>query len=136
MEDCIIWEGKIWAQGRYGMDVLNGKSIGAHRAAWIRENGEIPDGLIVCHKCDNGVCVNVNHLFLGTHRDNMQDCKAKGRLNSPVQRGSNNNNARRDYHEIRIVAKRMRANGFSLRQIRMATGIKSNGHLVKILKYE
>jgi hypothetical protein len=131
-ENCILWNGPKWAQGRYGVDRLNKKQISAHRAAWIRKYGEIPMGLLVCHKCDNGLCVNPDHLFLGTHKDNTQDCMNKGRMTD--QKGINNNNARPDYYEIRVKAKNMRILGFSLSKIRIELGIKSNGHLVKLLK--
>lgn len=136
MNKCIIWNGAKWAQGRYGMDTINGKSMGAHRASWIRANGPIPNGLLVCHKCDNGLCVNVDHLFLGTAKDNMQDCLKKGRLkiNLENQKGESNNNARLDYNFIRSKAKELRLSGLSLKQIRIILNIKSNGHLVPLLK--
>jgi hypothetical protein len=132
-DQCIIWEGPRWSQGRYGMDRLGSKSMGAHRAAWIRNKGEIPDGMVVCHKCDNGLCVNIDHLFLGTMKDNMQDCKSKGRLKRTDQKGVNNHNARSDYREIRIKAALMRKEGYSLSQIRKSLNIKSNGHLVSVI---
>lgn len=51
----------------------------AHRVAWLIAKGQIESNLFVLHKCDNPLCCNVDHLFLGTHQDNMDDMKRKGR---------------------------------------------------------
>jgi hypothetical protein len=67
----------------YGYFSLNGKSIRAHRYSYQLHKGKIPEGLCVCHSCDNRRCVNPSHLWLGTLNDNIQDCKRKGRLNRP-----------------------------------------------------
>jgi hypothetical protein len=77
---CIEFTGYIRRSG-YGEIGSGGRerSLLAHRAAWICARGPIPDGLFVCHRCDNRLCVNVEHLFLGTAIDNVRDMCAKGR---------------------------------------------------------
>ena len=67
--DCLIWTGSKRANG-YGVISVNGKSAGAHRYAWERENGPIPDGVQVDHVCHNRACVNVEHLRLATRSEN------------------------------------------------------------------
>jgi len=76
---CHIWTGGTNKRG-YGVISLGGQLAGmAHRAAWEVRNGAIPDGMHVLHRCDTPSCVNPDHLFLGTNRDNINDKVAKGR---------------------------------------------------------
>lgn len=76
---CWIWLGSASGDGQYGRIRFNGKNWNVHRLLWELENGPIPNGFILCHKCDIGFCCNPKHLFLGTHQDNANDKIAKGR---------------------------------------------------------
>ena len=75
--DC--WEWQASTESGYGRIGINGKLILAHRLSWHIHNGKIPDKTCVLHKCDNRLCVNPTHLFLGTRLDNNKDRQAKGR---------------------------------------------------------
>ena len=82
--ECWEWTGarglNYHKEKSYGHVNYNGKTTKSHRIAWMIYNGPIPDGMFILHKCDNPPCCNPAHLFLGTAKDNMQDCLAKNRV--------------------------------------------------------
>lgn len=100
MSACILWDGARSGDG-YGTVTINGKQHAAHRIAWAKANGEIPAGKWVLHKCDNPICVNPEHLFVGTPKENIQDCISKGRRNTP--RGSCHANAKLTEDQVRQI---------------------------------
>jgi len=84
IDGCWEWRSAIRGNG-YGAFFTHlieegRKCLGAHRYSWILANGPIPEGLWVLHKCDNRICVNPDHLFLGDRTDNMRDAAKKQRI--------------------------------------------------------
>jgi hypothetical protein len=78
-DSCWIWRGTRHCQG-YGSFGYKGKSMLAHRLMWEVLKGPIPKGMFLLHKCDTPLCVNPDHLFLGTQLDNMRDSRRKDRM--------------------------------------------------------
>lgn len=88
-EECWGWTHKT--DNGYGRFTFNRKSMIASRASYIIHKGNIPDGLWVLHICDNPICTNPNHLYLGNVKDNVRDALDRKRWNPP--RGNSHHNA-------------------------------------------
>ena len=97
-ETCWLWTGTVANNGR-GVFKINNKLKQAHRISYEVHFGEIPQGLLVCHKCDNGLCVNPEHLFLGTQQDNINDCVNKNRN----AKGSKNWNTKLNEEKVKMI---------------------------------
>lgn len=85
-DECWEWMAFVHPTG-YGMFSVNRKMTSAQRVAWTLTYGEIPEGKLVCHHCDNRACCNPKHLFLGTYKDNARDMVNKRREQYPDNRG-------------------------------------------------
>lgn len=94
---------ECWEQhtkSRYGKIYDGNKVVLLHRVSWLIFVGEIPEGMEVCHKCDNPRCCNPSHLFIGTHADNMRDMANKGRCRVPALAGGDNPSAKLTGFEV------------------------------------
>jgi len=103
---CWLWQGSVRGSNGYGRISVGGVTHQAHRYSWMIHNGEIGAGLFVCHKCDTPLCVNPDHLFLGTHQENMNDCVAKGRTNGGTKtplRGSKNAKSKLSESQVALI---------------------------------
>jgi predicted transcriptional regulator len=110
-DECWNWTGKKYPSG-YGSCKIGGVCY-SHRVAWMFTNGNIPDGLCVCHKCDNPSCCNPNHLWLGTMTENIKDRDEKHR-----GRGSS------DYYlQRRLEIVKMKESGMTQQEISKHFGI-------------
>ena len=119
-EGC--WE---WAAGRqsrgYGAFYINGVQHGAHRIAWKLSYGNIPTGLQVCHHCDNPPCVRIDHLFLGTAKDNCDDKEMKGR--GKRSHGEANPKSKTTEAEVRRMREMYASGGWSFRRLASLFGL-------------
>ncbi len=76
---CQLWIGTVTKSTGYGEIKVDGKKTTSHRAMWIAHRGEIPTGMVVMHKCDIRTCVNLDHLSIGSRKENSIDMSKKGR---------------------------------------------------------
>lgn len=111
-DGCWYWTGAV--SHRYGYFTFQMQQHKAHRRAYELYIGPITNGLFVCHACDNPLCVNPCHLFLGTAKDNNTDRKLKGRNRD--QHGTNHNFARLDETSVIVIREAIDA-GFKQKDI-------------------
>lgn len=117
-KDCWMWRASTYVNG-YGVIFDGKKLVSAHRFSFKHYNGKIPKGMCICHKCDNKLCVNPNHLFLGTQRDNMRDMYNKGRNRKieTYKSGSEHCNAKLTMKEATLIRKMYSKGNYSSREL-------------------
>jgi hypothetical protein len=121
---CAVWLGKLSSRG-YGSYSVNGRSTGAHRAAWFLAEGELPTRWVL-HACDNPRCVRRDHLFLGDQADNMLDMKLKGRADRAKKaRAEANGSAKLTEAAVREIRSR-RARGELLSELSAEFGVSQS----------
>lgn len=118
--ECWLWTGIQRGNNRYGgfnsgTPGKGGVAAIAHRMSWVIHFGEIPENMEVCHECDTPTCIRPDHLFLGTHADNMRDMVRKGRQGP-----------RRP-----LVGERCNLNRFSVSQVMEIRNLYESGMLQK-----
>lgn len=129
-KECWNWKASIFTNG-YGQFRKGKHKIVAHKFSWELHRNLIPDGLCVLHTCDNRKCVNPNHLFLGTHQDNMDDKVKKNRQS----RLNGIDNGKSKLTEQQIIEIRKKHKILTYKQIAIKYDI-SLKQVYNILKYK
>lgn len=117
---CWEWTWGLSNAG-YGRLGYKGKNTQASRVMWIAVHGSIPNGLWVLHRCDNPKCINPDHLFLGTRKDNIDDMVRKGRGNA--LRGAESNKAKLTEEIVRQIRKEHHHSGIGFRPLGRKYGV-------------
>ena len=121
--ECWEWKGHC-EKDHYGVVSLNYKSQKAHRIAYLFTYGDIPEGLVVCHHCDNRKCCNPKHLFLGTQADNVADMHRKGRARGNTKGiGEKNGRAKLTASKVSEIRMRYQNEGISYRRLAKEYGV-------------
>lgn len=126
--DCWVWKGPKVGNG-YGKVGYKGRTARANRVSWELANGPIPDGMMVCHKCDNPSCVRPDHLFLGSVVENNSDKQEKGRQ----VRGETAGASVLTEEQVREIKRRYAAGHTTLGKLSIEYGVHTSQihHIVK-----
>jgi hypothetical protein len=121
---CWMWEGSKAGthKDKYGRMGYGKTRPGAHRFSWVLHNGPVPDDMEILHKCDNTLCVNPDHLYVGTHHRNMLDRKARGRGNHPT--GERHPKAKLTVEQVEEIRK-LGSKGYSNRELGKMFGVSN-----------
>lgn len=120
--ECWEWTAAVDDSG-YGRLIIDRKVHRAHRLSWQFEHGPIPDGLHVLHRCDNPACVNPEHLFLGTHQENMVDKTRKGRAITRGLPGEDHPQSKLTESDIRTIRRLYATGEWTLERIANRFGV-------------
>jgi len=124
--ECWPWLGSLNSWG-YGDCALGDKAVNASRAAYAAAHGDIPAGLVICHRCDNPACCNPAHLFAATQAENLADCRRKGRSRGQFRAGDRHpKHTAKLTPELVVEARRLYAAGTSQSEIGRRWGIHSS----------
>ena len=128
LDMCWNWIGKPSGDG-YGQIRIQRKNIRSHRLSYELTYGSISDGLWVLHKCDNRLCCNPSHLFLGTNKDNVDDRERKGRGGN--HKGERHGNHKLTHEQVLLIRQRYAEGGISHRQLASQWGVcRSQIHVI------
>jgi hypothetical protein len=130
---CWSWAGPTCAEGRYGRVPKVPRLVMAHRMAFLMLVGVPSSGQVICHSCDNGLCVNPAHLFAGSMKDNVDDMVAKGRAHGIFtadqrQAGEANAHAKLTRERALKIRQYHAETKCSYKELAAAFGLRSKGH--------
>lgn len=131
--ECWVWKGYVPKSQKYGRARFRTKQWIAHRLSYFLANGEIPNGMSVCHSCDNPVCCNPKHLWLGTNLENSRDRALKGRNRN--QFGEKNNMAKLNKTQVAQIRNFFKTGQYMQKELAKMFGV-GNMQISRIIRYK